>query len=451
MRKHFSALLALGAPCWAWRANFSDATQCGIVTVTWSAATTESIGPPFVIRVAAFGLAPLVFNLPSSSWSAVSRAGSYSFTMPWSEGTQFLSVMDDGFGMGTGGVSGIQTVKSSSNSTCINSIIMQPRQTFDVASSFVQCSQVNMNWTEAATSETRITGLIPNGVSFQLDPPLIASKSTTWDLNIEAGTTFVLSYHDGPNSLSTPLLKSLDGPNTQCFASGVYPSATLTQTGADLVTSTSIPSGTATPTPISESGSSNRSNLGPILGAVLGALALLGAIGVGVWIALRRRRRKRMVPQNPEFAKEVDLHSGNVQPGSQPGRNHPNSRHPESAAVLPFVLPYSGSYQQDNTSRKHPIRDISGDTVGTSDSSHVYMTGTSVSQSIPAPRSDFDEEPMIIRHEDGGAIPPPRTREVIELPPGYDQLPRPLPPTPMHQQERPRPLPSQKSAGSNRL
>lgn len=46
-----------------------------------------------------------------------------------------------------------------------------------------------------------------------------------------------------------------------------------------------------------------------------------------------------------------------------------------------------------------------------------------------------DDEPMVIRHEDGGAVPLQRVREIIELPPGYDQLPPPPPQT--QQQERP--------------
>jgi hypothetical protein len=78
---------------------------------------------------------------------------------------------------------------------------------------------------------------------------------------------------------------------------------------------------------------------------------------------------------------------------------------------------------------KHPAaRSPSSDALSISDSSHAYGTGTSASQSnappIPGLRGDVDDdEPVIFRHEDGGAMPLPRIREVIELPPGYDQLP----------------------------
>ncbi|EUC62404.1 alphaherpesvirus glycoprotein E domain protein, putative [Rhizoctonia solani AG-3 Rhs1AP] len=422
-----------------------------LVLMTWSATALESIGPPFVVRMVAFGLAPLAFNISSDSWNAASLTGSYSFTVPWPEGTQFLSVMDDGFGLGTGGISGIQTVKSSSNSTCINPGITEPSHIFDIYSSFVQCSQVSMNWTEPATSRTRIAGLVPNGVAFQLDAPLTDSKSTTWDLNIEAGTAFVLIYNDGSgNGLASSLLQSLGGSNTKCLASGAYPSATASQTGVAqvTVTGTPVPSNTASSIPTSEPNNSNsRSKLGPILGAVFGALALFSALGLGVWITLRKRRRKRVVPQALELAKG-DFDAANTRSNPQSDRNHSSTSpyHPQGAVILPFVLPYNGSHRQEDAPRKRPIR---RETVDSSDSSQVYMTGTSVSQSTPGFRGDADDEPMIIRHEDAGIIVPSRTREVIELPPGYDQLHHPLPSTQIPQQEDLQPTPSQKLTGES--
>ncbi|KAF8678725.1 hypothetical protein RHS04_05077, partial [Rhizoctonia solani] len=433
--KYLYSLLALGTLCRAWRASFSEATQCGTTTVTWSAATAESIGPPFVVRVAPFGLAPLILDVPTSAWSDSSRAGSYSFTVPWPEGTRFVSAMDDGFGFGTGGISGIQTVKSSSDSSCINSTITQPSQIFSIRGSFAQCSVVSMNWTEPATSQTRIAGLVPSGVAFQLDPPLTGSKSTTWDLNLEAGTAFVLIYSDGSgNNMTSQLLQSLDSTTTGCLASGSYPSATAPQTGVAEATATSSTTALPTGSSISESGSGNsRSNLGPILGAVFGTLALLGVLGLGVWAILRRRRRKRVTHQ--ELAEGVDLDRKNTRENHGLDENHQNNgpRRPGSAAILPFVLPYNGAHQgasASDHSRKRAPQVVSRETADTRDSFHIYGTDTSASESVPGARSDVDDDPMFIQHEDAGTLIPPRTREVIELPPGYDQLPRPPPPPP---------------------
>ncbi|CAE6458041.1 unnamed protein product [Rhizoctonia solani] len=454
MLRRLCSLLALGTLCRAWRASFSDATQCGTTTVTWSAATAESIGPPFVVRIAAFGLAPLILDIPTSAWSASSRTGSYSFTIPWSDGTRFLSAMDDGFGTGTGGISGIQTVKSSSNSTCIDSSITQPSQIFDINSSFAQCSIVSMNWTEPATSQTRITGLVPSGVAFQLDPPLTGSKSTTWDLNLEAGTAFVLIYNDGAgNAMTSPLLQSRNSSVTGCLASGSYPSATASQTGVTqaTLTSASISSNTVVPSASSISNpvnSNSRSNLGPILGAVFGTLALLGALGLVTWTILRRRRRKRATYEEP--TKEVQLGGENAQQSHRFDRNDRANgpRHPEGAAILPFVLPYNGSRQDTFTSdppRKRAPQEVPRELTDASESFQVYRTDTSASQSTPELRSDVDDEPMFIQHEDAGTIIPPRSREVIELPPGYYQLPRSQP-APAPRAVRPLPEPSQKLA-----
>jgi hypothetical protein len=93
---HCSILLALGTLCQAWRADFSDAVQCETVTVNWAGSAGEHIGPPFVVRMAAFGLAPLTITMPTSAWNNLTRVGSFSFSMPWPEGTKFITAMDDG-------------------------------------------------------------------------------------------------------------------------------------------------------------------------------------------------------------------------------------------------------------------------------------------------------------------------------------------------------------------
>lgn len=97
--RHCAILLALGTQCAAWirKANFSDIVQCGTVSVDWAAGNeTELIGPPFVVRMAAFGLAPLTITIPESAWNFETRVGSYKFSMPWPEGTQFMTSFDDG-------------------------------------------------------------------------------------------------------------------------------------------------------------------------------------------------------------------------------------------------------------------------------------------------------------------------------------------------------------------
>lgn len=94
--RHYGILLALGTFCHAWQAQFSQATQCEDVTVKWSGTGGEKLGPPFVVRLAAFGLAPLQYEIPTSAWNDSAQAGSYRFFMPWPGNTEFVASMDDG-------------------------------------------------------------------------------------------------------------------------------------------------------------------------------------------------------------------------------------------------------------------------------------------------------------------------------------------------------------------
>ncbi|KAF8608359.1 hypothetical protein BDV93DRAFT_519404 [Ceratobasidium sp. AG-I] len=457
-RRHYAIVLALGRLCHAWQAQFSQATQCEDMTVEWSATASEQLGPPFVARLSAFGLAPLRLDVPTSAWSDATRTGSYTFPMPWPGNTSFVATMDDGFAFGTGGVTGVQTVKSSSNSSCITSAITQPKHIFDVYGTFNQCSVLSMNWTEPATSESRITGFVPNGVAFQLDRPTIGSKSTTWNLNIPSGTAFMLMYEPSSGSgLTSPLLFSVgNGSDQACMSSGAYPSATATQTGLAQATlqpssSAALPSTTSN----SEGNAHNTSNLGPILGATLGVLAFLSALGLLFCFCRRRRRQRRAAPQSPGLAKEMNLNSNDVLLDLRPGLDHSSyhTRSPEGT-VLPFVLPRPShqepSHATSKGSRQRTHATVQSRETLESESSHMHGTGTSQSSSsappvpmLPTFARREDDNPVFIQHEDGGSMPLPRAREVIELPPGYHQLP-PQPPT---RQLRPLPQPQPQPRG----
>ncbi|KAG9087609.1 hypothetical protein FRC06_002457 [Ceratobasidium sp. 370] len=404
------------------------------MTVQWAGIGGEKLGPPFVVRLAAFGLAPLTIDIPAPAWSDTTQSGSYSFNIPWPAETKFVAAMDDGFGTGTGGVTGIQSVKASSNSSCVTTAITQPKHVFDVYGTYIQCSVVSMNWTEPATSSTRVTGLVPNGVAFRLDPPVANSRSTTWDLNIPGGTAFVLMYvaPSGPGLTSQLLVSQANGGSNACLSSGAYPSATASQTGIAQATGTLQPSGSVTPTAVATGNDAPK--LGPIIGATLGGVAILCALlGLVFYFYRRKHRFARLRPQSSGSDKEINLEFNTRYLDDDPTR-HRNL--PEGAVILPFELPTSTRTRETRPSsaRKEPFlphtrstttRRTSRETLTSAESSHDAPTTSSA-------RRDLSEagnsEPVYIQHADGGAAPiQPRAREVIELPPTYDQLPRPLP------------------------
>ncbi|KAG8741860.1 hypothetical protein FRC10_002321 [Ceratobasidium sp. 414] len=319
--------------------------------------------------------------------------------------------MGDGYsGSGTGGVTGIQPVKASSNSSCITTAITQPEHVFDVYGTYIQCSVLSMNWTEPATSSTRVTGLVPNGVAFQLDPPVANSKSTTWDLNIPGGTAFVLMYvtPSGPGLTSQLLVSQANGGNNACLSSGAYPSATASQTGIAQATGTLRASSSATPT-----GEAPVSSVAP------------GS-------STRKHRFARVRPHSPDSGKEINLESDTRHLDDGPACHRGL---PEGAVLSPFELPRPTSTRetQPSSNRKGPFLPRTRST--TTHRMSETLTSAESSQDAPATSSARrelpeaeDSEPVYIQHADGGAVPiQPRPREVIELPPTYDQLPRPSP------------------------
>ncbi|KAG9121089.1 hypothetical protein FRC07_003096 [Ceratobasidium sp. 392] len=361
--------------------------------------------------------------------------------------------MDDGFGDGTGGVTGIQSVKSSSNSSCVTTAITQPQHVFDVYGTYIQCSVVTMNWTQPAASSTRIAGLVPNGIAFKLNDPTENSKSTTWNLNIPGGTAFVLMYipPTGPGLTSRLLVSDANGGNDACLGSGAYPSATASQTGVAQATGTALPT-----SPVKDAAGSKTPKLGPIIGATIGAVAFLCALlALGFFFYRRKHRFTRVRPGSPGSGKEMHLEADAGHPDSPRSNNPTHYRNlPEGAVVLPFVLPSVTSTQETQSSnRKEPLPSsaisptsrstrthrMSRETLTSAESSH----GAPAASSSRRDRSETEEnEPVFIQHADGGSMPlQPRVREVIELPPNYDQLPRRLP----------RPGQAEQAGGSNQV
>ncbi|KAG8722978.1 hypothetical protein FRC09_005268 [Ceratobasidium sp. 395] len=301
-----------------------------------------------------------------------------------------------------------------------------------------------MNWTQPATSTTKITGLVPNGIPFRLDAPTVNTKSTTWNLNIPGGTAFVLMYipSSGPSLTSRLLVSQAQGGNDACLGSGAYPSATAPQTGVAEATSTTSPTSPA-PSATNAAGSATP-KLGPIIGATIGAVAFLCALfGLGFCFYRRKHSFARVRPESPGLDKEMSLGTDMSHLDNPHGNDPTQYRNlPEGAVALPFVLPSVTSTQETpfSSNRKTPLpssarsptsqspatRQMSRETLTSAESSHG-APGTSSARRDQSETTE-ESEPVFIQHADGGSVPiQPRPREVIELPPNYDQVPRPLP------------------------
>jgi hypothetical protein len=85
-----------------------------------------------------------------------------------------------------------------------------------------------------------------------------------------------------------------------------------------------------------------RSNLGAVVGATLGAVIFMCALGLILCLYIRRRRYKRVQRQSSDIGKGINLGSDDAYLDDSHARNG-YYRHnlPEGAVVLPFVLPAS--------------------------------------------------------------------------------------------------------------
>ncbi|KAG8833548.1 hypothetical protein FRC17_010519 [Serendipita sp. 399] len=189
------------------------ASQCGPYTVTWSAPESAAIGPPFTLSIipvngpqassadagglGAAGLSlPVVTAIPDSSFNATSRSGTFQISaLPFRAGERFIVVMDDGFGLGTGGVSTIQTVfpSSAQGSGCLPAADANANVPFTLSTlTPTSCQSITITSGPAKA----IRGFIPGGAPFSLDRGTATGTTVTteWTINVASGTSFVLLF-----------------------------------------------------------------------------------------------------------------------------------------------------------------------------------------------------------------------------------------------------------------
>jgi hypothetical protein len=209
---HLFLLLPARAFTVTWTAN---AAQCAEFTVSWAVTTgTPQTGPPFNLLVVpvnppssqfpnSAGLTgadlslPIQVVIPDSTWNADSNSGTYTISaLPLRSGERFIIVMDDGFGsstcsfvqdfliqlifsfvlagLGTGGVSDIQTVSLSDGPTgCLGPTGSSSNILFELSTSApAQCQPLSITTAQASA----IRGFVPGGTPFNLDLPAASSK-----------------------------------------------------------------------------------------------------------------------------------------------------------------------------------------------------------------------------------------------------------------------------------
>ncbi|PIL23514.1 hypothetical protein GSI_14826 [Ganoderma sinense ZZ0214-1] len=423
----------------------STPRQCENLTVQ---ITGDGGQAPYSLLIIPFGPSPLPNAIEARRITnvAFNTSTSVDFQLRFPENSQFVAVVSDNTGFGTGGTSAAVTVLSGQDG-CFNSTTSVEPKWFlhtDPDGVLSSCATTRIWWNSADPQGTpNFQGVIPGGQSFSI--PLGATSTQTgtgvgfnWTPDVRIGTTFLLVGGDDRGlGVAGSNVFTIQQGSSSCLNSTSPSSTAGSPAGGSYPTSTD---GSGT-----NSGHSSSTDVGAIVGGVIGGVVGLIAIGLVVLFFFRRRRHHQ---NSGTKERPVDLlHDGDVGEEGHVG----DSRLPAYYQPEPFTLPAptiaSSSHHDAPTSELDSFsqRDRRQSYLSTSTSEQGgsgYVGGmlrlapssapsTSVSRKSPVPPSF--RAVNIIQHDDAGpGEPSPEEEpETIELPPAYTNIkPRAAPPPP---------------------
>ncbi|KAF8560298.1 hypothetical protein OG21DRAFT_1480124 [Imleria badia] len=380
-----------------------------------------------------------VFDIPRNisvpSTAFVNNQGAYQISpIPFTKGAQFLLTMSDATGFGTGGTSELLTVGAPVGSASCNTSDPALPFSFSLPSSLEQCSAYVFNGYDGAILPVTITGFIPGGDVFFLNPPSTGT-SFTWVADVAAGTTVIFTMtdaqgHSGGSSDTETVALS----NTASCLSANSPSST-----ASIPSSTTTSSSTSSPMQTSKSSGVSS---GIIAGAAVGAVGVITAIIALAACYLKRRRYGRLpyglAPTRKRRPNSVDLDPDNdnfqqppifpfpyqtdsvsrLAPPIIPGSPAAPASYQETSSTSPSVYPSEAPYMHQQHSRTSSntdsfaaFGDIGSSTMSSSGRRKAALAGITGHQ----PTTRF------IVHTDAEDPVSEREVEVVELPPQYSE------------------------------
>lgn len=415
----------------------SQPQQCANLSISISGAGT----PPYSVLIIPYGPSPLPNNVEARTIvheQFPDNSSSVSFQLKYPSTSQFVAVVSDSSGFGTGGTSVAATVMSSSDNSCYSATAnVSPDFTFNIdpPNQVVQCSPSRL-WWDPSQVQGNITfqGVIPGGQSFAIPvgkQSQVANEGTgfNWTASVRAGTTLILVAGDGRG-------RGTGGSGLYNVAAGLYPdSSCLSNTSPS--STAGPPAGGSYPTDASGDqtpggGGSHSSNVGAIVGGVVGGLAFAAILIVAGFYIIKRRSSS----SNKE--RPVDLLHGDPDDTNQAlAPDLPEYRPEPFLATEPTE---ASTYRSDEAgrfsaagSRYGGLSDRPGSTIslsgmqsarsGTPDRDTRIVSGPSGSMATSSRKAAQPRQlrPVnIIQHEDAGL--PEVESETIELPPAYTNI-----------------------------
>ncbi|KAI6124564.1 hypothetical protein EDD16DRAFT_555924 [Pisolithus croceorrhizus] len=415
----------------------SEPQQCANLSISITGAGT----PPYSVLIIPYGPSPLPNNVEARTIvyeQFPGNSSSVSFQLKYPSTSQFVAVVSDSSGFGTGGTSVAATVMSSSDSSCYNATNnVSPDFPFNIdpPNQVVQCSPSRLWWNPSQVQGTvSFQGVIPGGQSFAVPagtPSQVADEGTgfNWTASVRAGTTLILVAGDG-RGLGT------GGSGLYNVAAGLYPdSSCLTDTSPS--STAGPPAGGSYPTDISGDqtpggGSGHSSNVGAIVGGVIGGLAFAAILIVAGFYIIKRRssssNKERPVdllhgdPDDTDQALAPDLPEYRPEPFLATEPTDASIRQPDETGRLSVAGSRYGGLS-DRPLSTISLSEIQSARSGTPDRDTRTGSGPSgsmVTGSRKAPQPRQLRPVNIIQHEDAGS--PEVEAETIELPPAYTNI-----------------------------
>ncbi|KAH9899276.1 hypothetical protein C8Q73DRAFT_663041 [Cubamyces lactineus] len=406
---------------------------------------TGSGKPPYSVLIIPFGPTPLPNSIEARRITDVSFNGtesSVSFQLKFPENSQFVAVVSDSTGFGTGGTSAVVTVLSGEDGCFDPNTTVQPPFLFHTTPDhlLITCTASRIWWDNSTVQGVpTFQGVIPGGQSFSIpEGPLsdIVGQGTgfSWSPPVRVGTVLLLVGGDdrgfGTGGSNTYTMQ--DGNVYSCL-NNTSPSSTP-----------GSPAGGSYPTSTDGSGvnlgggGGSHVDVGAIVGGVIGGVVGAIALALVILFAVRRQRYKQGTKERP-----VDLLQDQDNDGPSDGRP------PEYYQPEPFVLPdptVVSSTHESSVAGTAPYAAGLATRASTDHRQSYLSTSTSETgltglrpPASSAPSTSTRKSPMppsfrpvnIIQHDDAGPSEPPPPPddepETIELPPAYTNIRRDAP------------------------
>jgi len=159
---------------------------------------------PYTALIVPFGASPLANNtevrrIMTKAFDGTSTTLSFQLNYP--ENSQFVVVVSDSTGFGTGGTSvAAQVQTGSSDSSCYGTTQVSPDFSFSItpANQLVQCVDTRIWWDPAAVQgNPQFYGVIPGGQSFQIQQGNLSTVPEKgygfdWTVPVRVGTTVMI-------------------------------------------------------------------------------------------------------------------------------------------------------------------------------------------------------------------------------------------------------------------